>query len=90
MEAGYATAGAPDPTTVLFIAGAERLGSIWGTAAALLFATSLFAALLSFHNAVARYMFALGREGVIRPSSAACTRPRARRGWLRSRSLSWR
>ena len=67
VEAGYATAGNPDPTTVLFIAGAERLGSIWGTAAALLFATSLFAALLSFHNAVARYMFALGREGVIPP-----------------------
>lgn len=65
LNAGYATAGNPDPTTVLFIAGAERLGSIWGTAAALLFATSLFAALLSFHNAVARYMFALGREGVI-------------------------
>lgn len=65
VNAGYATAGNPDPTTVLFIAGAERLGSIWGTAAALLFATSLFAALLSFHNAVARYMFALGREGVI-------------------------
>lgn len=65
VEAGYATAGNPDPTTVLFIAGTERLGQIWGTAAALLFATSLFAALLSFHNAVSRYMFALGREGVI-------------------------
>ena len=65
VQAGYATGGAPDPTTVLFVAGAERLGAIWGTAAALLFATSLFAALLSFHNAVARYMFALGREGVI-------------------------
>jgi amino acid transporter len=65
VEAGYVTAGNPDPTTVLFIAGTERLGAIWGTAAALLFATSLFAALLSFHNAVARYMFALGREGVI-------------------------
>jgi amino acid transporter len=67
VEAGYATAGNPDPTTVLFITGAERLGTIWATAAALLFATSLFAALLSFHNSVARYMFALGREGVIPP-----------------------
>jgi amino acid transporter len=65
VEAGYATGGAPDPTTVLFVTGTERLGQIWGTAAALLFATSLFAALLSFHNSVARYMFALGREGVI-------------------------
>lgn len=68
VEAGYATGGAPDPTTVLFVAGTERLGNIWGTSAALLFATSLFAALISFHNAVSRYMFALGREGVI-PSS---------------------
>lgn len=65
VEAGYATGGAPDPTTVLFIAGAERLGAIWGSAASLLFATSLFAALLSFHNAVARYAFSLGREGVL-------------------------
>lgn len=65
VEAGYATGGAPDPTTVLFIAGAERLGALWGSAASLLFATSLFAALLSFHNAVARYVFALGREGVL-------------------------
>ncbi|QYJ14262.1 Putrescine importer PuuP [Rubrobacter xylanophilus DSM 9941] len=65
VESGFATAGNPDPTTVLFVAGAERLGEIWGTAAALLFATSLFAALLSFHNAVARYAFALGREGVL-------------------------
>jgi amino acid transporter len=56
---------APDPTTVLFITGADRLGAFWGDSASLLFATSLFAALLSFHNAVARYAFALGREGVI-------------------------
>ena len=67
VKAGYATAGNPDPTAVLFIAGAERIGALWGTVAALLFATSLFAALLSFHNAVARYAFALGREGVIPP-----------------------
>ena len=30
-----------------------------------LFATSVFAALLAFHNAVARYFFALGREGLL-------------------------
>lgn len=55
---------APDPTTVLFITGADRLGAFWGDAATLLFATSLFAALISFHNAVARYTFALGREQI--------------------------
>ena len=67
VEAGFTTPDgqAPDPTVVLFATGAERLGSLWGQVAGLLFATSLFAALLSFHNAVARYAFALGREGVL-------------------------
>lgn len=32
-----------------------------------LFVTSLFAALLSFHNTVARYLFSLGREEVLPP-----------------------
>jgi amino acid transporter len=64
-KAGFGTPDAPDPTTVLFITGADRLGAFWGDAASLLFATSLFAALLSFHNAVSRYVFALGRERVL-------------------------
>jgi amino acid transporter len=67
VKAGFTTpdGAAPDPTTVLFITGQDRLGAFWGDASTLLFATSLFAALLSFHNAVARYFFALGREGVL-------------------------
>ena len=65
VKAGYATGGAPDPTTVLFIAGESRLGAFWGDSASLLFCTSIFASLLSFHNAVARYFFALGRERVL-------------------------
>ena len=72
VEAGFTTpdGAAPDPTTVLIGSGTERLGAFWGDSAALLFATSLFAALLSFHNAVARYFFALGREGVL-PAAVA-------------------
>jgi len=67
VQAGFTTpdGAAPDPTTVLFVTGQDRLGAFYGDAATLLFATSLFAALLSFHNAVARYFFALGREGVL-------------------------
>ncbi len=67
VEGGFTTpdGAAPDPTVILFAAGAERLGDTWADAASLLFATSLFAALLSFHNAIARYLFALGREGVL-------------------------
>ncbi len=66
VKLGFTTpdGSAPDPTTVLIGSGASRLGAFWGDSASLLFATSLFAALLSFHNAVARYVFALGREGV--------------------------
>jgi amino acid transporter len=43
--------------------------------ATVLFMTSLFAAMLSFHNAVARYMFALGRERVL-PARLGRTEPR--------------
>jgi amino acid transporter len=45
--------------------------------ATVLFMTSLFAAMISFHNAVARYMFALGREQVL-PSALARTEARTR------------
>jgi amino acid transporter len=43
--------------------------------ATVLFMTSLFAAMLSFHNAVTRYMFALGRERVL-PGALGRTAPR--------------
>jgi amino acid transporter len=87
VAAGFETEGAPDPTTVLFVTGAERLGEFWGTAAALLFATSLFAALLSFHNAVARYAFALGREGVL-PSFFGRVNSRTGAPWAASLTQS--
>jgi amino acid transporter len=77
VKGGFTTADAPDPTTVLFIAGQDRLGAFWGDSASLLFCTSLFAALLSFHNSVARYFFALGRERVL---PAAFGRTSARTG----------
>jgi amino acid transporter len=53
--------------------------------ATVLFMTSLFAAMISFHNAVARYMFALGRERVL-PGALARTEPRT--GAPRVASLS--
>jgi amino acid transporter len=75
VAGGFVTGDAPDPTTVLFIAGSDRLGAFWGDSASLLFCTSLFAALLSFHNAVARYFFALGRERVF-PAAFGRVSPR--------------
>lgn len=41
----------------------------------LLFITSLLAALIAFHNVVARYLFSLGREGILHPVLAR-TNPR--------------
>jgi amino acid transporter len=50
----------------LVLAGlAAHWGDTTSTIAAMLFLTSNFAALLSFHNGVARYLFALGRERVL-------------------------
>ena len=51
------------------------LGPGWlSQAAQLLFLTSLFAAALAFHNCVWRYIFALGREGVL-PAALGRTGP---------------
>jgi amino acid transporter len=47
-------------------------GSVLSQLAQVLFLTSLFAAALAFHNCCWRYMFALGREGVL-PSALART-----------------
>jgi amino acid transporter len=57
-----ATANGPG---LVFGALAEHWGPGVATVANLLFLTSVFAALLSFHNSVARYLFALGREEVL-------------------------
>jgi amino acid transporter len=77
VKGGFTTpdGAAPDPTTVLFVAGGDRLGTFWADSATLLFCTSLFAALLAFHNAVARYAFSLGRERVF-PHVFARVNPR--------------
>ena len=50
---------------LLFGLGAQHLGTVFADTAYVLFMTSQCAALLSFHNAVARYFFALGREGLL-------------------------
>ncbi|MEA5456164.1 APC family permease [Sinomonas sp. JGH33] len=57
-------AGKQGPDLVFSFLG-SHLGTIVADIAQLLFCTSLFAALVSFHNAVARYFFSLGRERVL-------------------------
>jgi amino acid transporter len=54
-----------DGTELIFNLVAPHVGQTVVDIGHLLFITSLFAALLSFHNTVARYLFALGREGVL-------------------------
>jgi amino acid transporter len=58
-----AAAGQQGPGLLFGLGGAGWLAQ----AAQWLFATSLFAAALAFHNVVWRYMYALGRESVLPP-----------------------
>ncbi|GLW98672.1 APC family permease [Microtetraspora sp. NBRC 16547] len=60
---------------LVFILGGNTLGSSFSTIAQVFMVTAVFAALLSFHNAVARYFFALGREGVL-PSRLGDSHPK--------------
>ncbi|GAA2914145.1 amino acid permease [Actinoplanes cyaneus] len=64
-------------TELIFDLAAPYVPSSLLIAGHLLFITSLFAALLSFHNTAARYFFALGREGVL-PRALARTSVRSR------------
>ena len=64
----------PDPTAFLFELGGAYIGGALTTVMSLLFISSVFAALLAFHNAVARYLFALGREGLV-PARLGRTHP---------------
>ena len=70
--AAWAMAAHAGQNHVAAAAGAQGPGLLFGLgssglsqAAQLLFLTSLFAAALAFHNCVWRYIYALGREGVL-------------------------
>ncbi|GAA1744325.1 APC family permease [Luedemannella helvata] len=75
-----ATAGEMGPG-MLFAMSTQTIGEI----ATVLFLSSLFAAMLSFHSAVGRYMFALGRERVL---PRALGRTNLRTGAPRAASLT--
>jgi amino acid transporter len=55
----------PDPTTFLFDLAGRYVGGPVPTIMGLLFISSLFAAVLAFHNGVARYKYVAGREGLL-------------------------
>ena len=58
-------AAAENGPALIFIILEEQWGSTVSTVATLLFFTGIFASLLSFHDGIARYFFALGRERVL-------------------------
>ncbi|MGH8330418.1 MAG: APC family permease, partial [Pseudomonas sp.] len=72
-----------NPAGMFFVA-AERFVGPWAkTAMEIFMITSLFAVLLAFHNAVARYPFALAREGIL-PRIFARTHSKHRSPWMAS------
>ncbi|MFC6354714.1 APC family permease [Luethyella okanaganae] len=79
--AGIAPEEAGPPLFFGFVAA--NMGTIWVDLMSLLFITSIFAALVSFHNAVARYVFSLAREGVL-PDRLAAVRHRTGAPWAGS------
>ncbi|MDZ3991418.1 APC family permease [Pseudomonas sp. Teo4] len=54
-----------DPTTFLYALSDQYVGSGLTLAVRALFVVSMFAGLLAFHNAAARYFFAIGRDGLL-------------------------
>lgn len=54
-----------DGAETIFRLAAGQLGGTMADIARVLFVTSVFAAMISFHNTTARYIFALGRERVL-------------------------
>ncbi|KUO14905.1 APC family permease [Streptomyces dysideae] len=50
---------------LLFFLTGDLLGGTFTDVLHILFVTGMFAAMLSFHNVVARYAFAMGREGLL-------------------------
>jgi amino acid transporter len=57
--------GLPDPTLYVFTLSDQYVGGWLTTVMSVLLVTSVFAALLAFHNAAARYFYVLGREGLL-------------------------
>lgn len=60
---------------LVFNLATQTLGAAWGTIGHALLLTSVFAAMISYHASASRYVFSLGREGVL-PAAFGRTLPR--------------
>ena len=81
---GIVAAANAEGTDLAFSLASQRVAAGWVLLARLLYATSMFAGLLAWHNVANRYFFALGREGVL-PGRLART---SRAGAPRAASLT--
>lgn len=72
-----------DPEGMFFTAANDYVGRAADVVMRVLIVTSAFAASLAFHNAAARYFYALGRERVL-PSVLGRTHPVTRSPWVGS------
>jgi amino acid transporter len=64
-ESGIVANATDNPGTILQTTTQAYLGAAGGHIVQLLFVTSLFACILSFHNIASRYLFQLGARGVL-------------------------
>lgn len=55
----------PDPSVFIFVLSEQYAGGLVTQIISVLLISSVFAALLAFHNAAARYFYVLGREGLL-------------------------
>ncbi|MEV1000175.1 APC family permease [Nonomuraea sp. NPDC050202] len=74
-----------DQADTIFVLAEAHLGPVVVSIARVLFATSVLAAMISFHNTTSRYFFALGRERVL---PAVFGRTRARSGAPQAGSIA--
>ncbi|CAB3729891.1 APC family permease [Paraburkholderia rhynchosiae] len=66
--------GLSDPTTFMYTLSDHYANGALTAAMSVLFITSVYAALLAFHNSASRYFFASGREGLL-PAPLGHTHP---------------
>ncbi|WP_328911944.1 MULTISPECIES: APC family permease [unclassified Streptomyces] len=70
----HVVSGAQQSPTMIFDLNEARLGNTFTDILNVFFITGIFASLLSFHNVVARYAFAMGRDGLLPRAVARTTR----------------
>lgn len=63
-----------DPTTLLYALSDHYVGPWLTSVLRVLFIMSVYAGLIAFHNSIARYFYALGREGLL-PATLGTTHP---------------